>query len=166
VLTIVLKNGETYTATETLKSVSPFTKIEQKNDGGFSGKEIEIKAYFDDLADVDYYYMVKFKSSVSAIPSYDIFDDSFTQGKENFRLYTNENLNTGDELDITLFGISKRYFEYMRKLTAIAGSASGGPFATAPASVRGNIVNTTNPNNYAFGYFNLSETDYRKYVIE
>jgi hypothetical protein len=165
VLTIKL-NGQTYTATETLKSVSPFTKIEQKNDGGFSGKEIEIKAYFDDPADVDNYYMVKFKSSVSAIPSYDIFDDSFTQGKENFRLYTNENLNTGDELDITLFGISKRYFEYMRKLTAIAGSASGRPFATASASVRGNIVNTTNPNNYAFGYFNLSETDYRKYVIE
>ena len=165
VLTIVL-NGETYTATETLKSVSPFTKIEQKNDGGFSGKEIEIKAFFNDPAVVDNYYMVKFKSSILAIPSYDIFDDSFTQGNENFGLYVNENLKTGDELDITLFGISKRYFEYMRKLTAIAGSASGGPFATAPASVRGNIVNTTNPNNYAFGYFNLSETDYRKYVIE
>lgn len=165
VLTIVL-NGETYTATETLKSVSPFTKIEQKNDGGFSGKEIEIKAFFNDPAVVDNYYMVKFKSSILAIPSYDIFDDSFTQGNENFGLYVNENLKTGDELDITLFGISKRYFEYMRKLTAIAGSASGGPFATAPASVRGNIVNKTNPNNYAFGYFNLSETDYRKYVIE
>jgi hypothetical protein len=167
VLTIKL-NGQIYTATETLKSVSPFNirEIEQKNDGGFSGKEIEIKAFFNDPAVVDNYYMVKFKSSILAIPSYDIFDDSFTQGNENFGLYVNENLKTGDELDITLFGISKRYFEYMRKLTAIAGSASGGPFATAPASVRGNIVNTTNPNNYAFGYFNLSETDYRKYVIE
>jgi len=165
VLTIVL-NGETYTATETLKSVSPFTKIEHKNDGGFSAKEIEIKAYFNDPAVDENYYMVKFKSGVSAIPFYDIFDDSFTQGNENFRLYINENLKPGNTVDITLFGISKRYFEYMRKLTAIAGSASGGPFATAPATVRGNIVNTTNPNNFAFGYFNLSETDYRKYVIE
>jgi hypothetical protein len=167
VLTIDL-NEETYTATETLKSVSPFNirGIEQKNDGGFSGKEIEIKAYFNDPAVVDNYYMVKFKSSILAIPSYDIFDDSFTQGNENFGLYINENLKTGDELDITLFGISKRYFEYMRKLTAVAGSASGGPFATAPASVRGNIVNQKNPNNFAFGYFNLSETDYRNYIVQ
>jgi hypothetical protein len=166
-LTIDL-NGETYTATETLKSVSPFNKreIEQKNDGGFSGKEIEIKSFFNDPVGVDNYYMVKFKSSILAIPSYDIFDDSFTQGNENFGLYINENLKTGDELDITLFGISKRYFEYMRKLTAVAGSASGGPFATAPASVRGNIVNQKNPNNFAFGYFNLSETDYRNYIVQ
>lgn len=167
VLTIIL-NDQTYTATETLKSVSPFNirGIEQKNDGGFSGKEIEIKSFFNDPAGVDNYYMVKFKSSVLAIPSYDIFDDSFTQGNENFGLYINENLKTGDELDITLFGISKRYFEYMRKLTAVAGSASGGPFATAPASVRGNIVNQKNPNNFAFGYFNLSETDYRNYIVQ
>ena len=54
----------------------------------------------------------------------------------------------------------------MRKLTAVAGSTSGGPFATAPASVRGNIVNQTDFKNFAFGYFNLSETDYRNYVVE
>ena len=165
VLTIQL-NGQTYTATETLKSVSPFTSIAQKNDGGFTGEEIEIKSFFNDPPDADNYYMVKFKSSILAIPSYDIFDDSFTQGNENFGLYINEDIKTGDNLDITLFGISKRYFEYMRKLTAVAGSASGGPFATAPASVRGNIVNQTDSKNFAFGYFNLSETDYRNYVVE
>lgn len=165
VLTIQL-NGQTYTATETLKSVSPFTSIAQKNDGGFTGEEIEIKSFFNDPPEADNYYMVKFKSSILAIPSYDIFDDSFTQGNENFGLYINEDIKTGDNLDITLFGISKRYFEYMRKLTAVAGSASGGPFATAPASVRGNIINQTDSKNFAFGYFNLSETDYRNYVVE
>lgn len=167
VLTIIL-NGQTYTASETLKSVSPIKSIVQKVNGGFgfSGEEIEIKSFFDDPANADNYYMFKFKSSILAIPSYDIFDDSFTQGNENFGLYINEDIKTGDNLDITLFGISKRYFEYMRKLTAVAGSASGGPFATAPASVRGNIVNQTDSKNFAFGYFNLSETDYRKYVVE
>ncbi len=165
VLTIIL-NGQTYTATETLKGVSSITNISQKNDGGFSGEEIEIKSFFNDPANATNYYMFKFKSNVTAIPSYDIFDDSFTQGNESFGLYINEDLKSGDILDITLFGISKRYFEYMRKLTAVAGSASGGPFATAPASVRGNIINTTDAKNFAFGYFNVSETDYENYVVK
>lgn len=165
VLTIVL-NGQTYSATETLKSVSPITNITQNNNGGFTGKEIEIKSFFNDPGNTDNYYMYKFKSNVTAIPSYDIFDDSFTQGNENFGLYINEDLKSGDNLEITLFGISKRYFEYMRKLTAIAGSSNGGPFATAPASVRGNIINTTDPKNFAYGYFNASETDAKNHIIK
>ena len=165
VLTVVL-NGQTYTATETLKSVTPITTITQKNDGGFTGEEIEIKSFFNDPASANNYYMIKTKSSISPLPSYDIFDDSFTQGNENFGLYINENTKTGDKIDITLFGISKRYFEYMRKLTAVAGSASGGPFSTAPASVRGNLVNQTDSKNFAFGYFNLSETDTKNYIVQ
>jgi hypothetical protein len=162
----VITNGETFTATESLKSVSPITYITQNDKGGFTGKEIEIKSFFNDPGDADNYYMFKTKSSISPIPSYDIFDDSFTQGNENFGLYSNEDIKAGDNLDITLYGISKRYFEYMRKLTAIAGSSSGGPFATPSASVRGNIINQTNSKNFALGYFNVSETDYRNYIIK
>lgn len=47
VMTVVL-NGETYTATETLKGVSPITTIEQNDEGGFSGTDIEIKTFFND----------------------------------------------------------------------------------------------------------------------
>ena len=165
VLTINL-NGQTYTATETLKSVSSITNISQNNKGGFTGDQIEIKSFFNDPTNADNYYMFRFKSNITTIPSYDIFDDSFTQGNENFGLYINEDLKSGDNLDITLFGISKRYFEYMRKLTAVAGSSSGGPFATPPATVRGNIVNQTNSKNFALGYFTLSETDYRNYLVQ
>lgn len=165
VLTIIL-NGQTYTATETLKSVTSITSISQNNEGGFTGNEIEIKSFFNDPANADNYYMFKFKSSILAIPSFDVFDDAFTQGNENFGLYINEDLKKGDILDMTLYGISKRYFEYMRKLTAVAGSASGGPFATAPASVRGNIINTTDAKNFAYGYFNVSETDFKKYTVQ
>jgi hypothetical protein len=165
VLTVV-SNGETFKATESLKSVSPITRFTQKNDGGFTGENIEIKTYFDDPDIVDNYYIFKIQSKISPIPSYDIFDDKFTQGNENFGIYIDENTKPGDELNITLFGISKRYFEYMRKLTAVAGSSSGGPFATPPATVRGNIINQTNSKNFALGYFNVSETDYRNYIVE
>jgi hypothetical protein len=167
VLTIIL-NGQTYTAKETLIGVQPISRTTQQNRGGigFSGDEIEIKSFFNDPANINNYYMFKFKSSILAIPSYDLFDDRFTEGNENFGLYINEDIKAGDNLDITLFGISRRYFDYMRKLTTVAGSTSGGPFATAPASVRGNIVNQTDFKNFAFGYFNLSETDYLNYVVE
>jgi hypothetical protein len=42
----------------------------------------------------------------------------------------------------------------------------GGPFETQPATVRGNCINITNPNNYPFGYFRLSEVDEVIYTIE
>lgn len=159
-------NGQIYNATETLKSVSPLTTITQNDEGGFTGTDIEIKSFFNDPGDADNYYMFKFKSSHAAIPSYDVFEDKFIQGNESFGLYINEDIKTGDNLDITVYGISKRYFDYMRKIITVAGSNSGGPFSTPPATVRGNIVNSTNSNNYALGYFNVSETDFRNYVIQ
>ena len=164
VLNVVL-NGQTYTATETLKSVSPITNIAQKNEGGFNGNDVEIKTYYNDPANVDNYYLFKYKASINAIPIYDVSEDEFYQGNEFFGYFTNENIKTGDNLDITIYGVSKRYFEYMSKLILISGG-SNGPFSTPPATVRGNIVNQINPDNYALGYFNVSETDFRNYVIQ
>lgn len=164
VLTVIL-NGQTYTATETLKSVTSITNIVQNNEGGFSGNEIEIKTYFNDPATVDNYYLFKYKASGNAIPSYDVSEDEFYQGNEFFGYYSDENIKTGDNLDITIYGVSKRYFDYMSKLILISGG-SGGPFSTPPATIRGNIINQTNQKNYALGYFNLSETDFRNYVIQ
>ena len=165
VLTVAL-NGQTYTASETMKSVSPITTIEQNNDGGFSGNDIEIKTFYDDPAIVNNYYLFKFKASTSTIPNYQATEDKFFQGNTNFELYINDKIKSGDNLDITIYGISKQYFEYMNKLIVVAGGSSGGPFSTPPATVRGNIVNQTDPNNYALGYFSASETDFRNYVIQ
>ncbi|MFT6749619.1 MAG: hypothetical protein ACJAQ1_001569, partial [Flavobacterium sp.] len=65
-----------------------------------------------------------------------------------------------------LQSISLPYFNYMSKLINISGSNAGSPFATPPATVKGNIINTTNFGDFALGYFNLSEIDTRNYVIE
>jgi hypothetical protein len=164
VLTVSL-NGETYTATETLKSVSPITHIEQNNEGGFTGDEIEIKTYFNDPDLVDNYYLFRYKASSLAIPYYGVDEDEFFQGNEFFGYFSHEDIKSGDTVGITIYGVSKRYFEYMNKLILIA-EGGGGPFSTPPATVRGNIVNQTNPGNYALGYFNLSETDFRNYILE
>ncbi len=49
----------------------------------------------------------------------------------------------------------------MSVLVSIAGNNGGGPFQSPPATVRGNIINTTNSANYPLGYFSLSEVDIR-----
>lgn len=159
-------NGQTYTATETLKPVPVIDYIEQKNDGGFTGTDIEIKVFFTDNASSDDFYLFKFKPSFTAIPNYDVSEDDFFQGNQFFGVYTNEDLKSGDQLDIGIYGISERYYNYMNILISIAGSNGGSPFQSPPATVRGNIVNTTNEANYALGYFSLSEGDFRNYVVE
>ncbi|WP_293873303.1 DUF4249 family protein [Flavobacterium sp.] len=164
VMNLVL-NGETYTGTETLKSVSPINTITQNNAGGFSGTDVEIKTYYTDPANIANYYLFKYKSSTNVVPSFQVSEDEFYQGNQFFGYYTNGDIKTGDNLDITIYGVSKRYFDYMSKLILISGG-SNGPFSTPPATVRGNIINQINPSNYALGYFSVSETDFRNYIIQ
>ena len=54
----------------------------------------------------------------------------------------------------------------MSILVSIAGSNNGSPFQSPPATVRGNIINNTNFDNYALGYFSVSEVDTQNYVVQ
>lgn len=162
----IIYNDETYTGTETFQSVAPITRIEQNNNGGFTGKDIEIKAYFTDPANVDNYYLYSYQYSNKATVNYDADEDKFFQGNEFFSRSQNDELKTGDVIELTHMGISKEYYNYMKILIGIIGNNSGGPFQTPPATVRGNIKNITKPSNYPLGYFALGETDIRRYVVQ
>jgi hypothetical protein len=164
VLTVLL-NGETYSATETLKPVPPIDFIEQKDNAGFSGKDTEIKAFYTDNGATEDYYLFKFKPSFTAIPIYFLQEDSNFQGNLIFGLYRSDKLESGQNFDVTLSGISKQYFNYMRILVSIAGNSSGSPFQSPSATVRGNIINNTTEANYPLGYFSLSEQDSRNYIV-
>lgn len=164
VLTVVL-NGETYTATETLKSVPSIDAIEQQDNTGFSGKDIEIKAFYTDDGTSDDYYLFDFKPSFTVIPIYFLQEDINFQGNQIFGLYRSEELKSGQNFAVTLSGISKQYYNYMRILVSIAGNTSGSPFQSPSATVRGNIINTTLESNYPLGYFSLSEQDSRSYIV-
>ena len=158
--------GETFTANETLKPVPEIDYIEQNNDGGFSGEETEIKAYFTDPADEENYYFFEFISDIPVIPSLEVYKDEFVNGNSIFGFYTEEDLSTGDELIIRNHGISARFYEFMFILLQQNGEDGGGPFETQPATVRGNCINQTNPDNFPLGYFRLSEVDEFIYIVE
>lgn len=164
-LTVQL-NGETYMATEKLYATPTIESIQQTTVQGFSGDEIQVKFFYQDNGLEDNNYLIGFKYSGVVYPEYGALKDEFFQGNQMFGFYTNPDLKSGDELFMRLQGISLRYYTYLDKIISLSGGNGGSPFATPPATVKGNIVNQTNAQNYPLGYFNLSEIDTRDYVVE
>lgn len=162
----VISAGQTYSATETLKPVPELEQTEQNNEGGFTGDEIEIKIFYTDDGSTDDYYLSRFEPSFSTLPAFEVSEDRFFQGNQIFATYSDEDLAAGQILEFKLAGISQRYYNYMNILLSIAGSNGGSPFQSPPATVRGNIVNSTTESNFALGYFTLSETVSRTVTIE
>ncbi|WP_033962344.1 DUF4249 domain-containing protein [Psychroserpens jangbogonensis] len=162
----ILYNGETYVGTEILKSVSEITRVEQNLEGGFSGEETEIKAFFNDPEDEENYYFFEFTPSLPVTPTLDTFKDEFVNGNEIFGFYIEEDLDQGQSVIIRNHGVSERFYEFMFILLQQIDDGGGGPFETQPATVRGNCINQTNPENFPLGYFRLSEVDEFEYTIE
>lgn len=158
----IIYNGEVFTATESLVSTPDIEYIEQKDGAGFSGDNIELRAFFTDPEGINNYYLFRFLHESLSIQ---IYDDEFTDGNSTFAYFSDGDLEVGDVVRFEIQGISRRFYEYMFILRSQAG-AGGGPFQTQPTIVRGNVINETNPENFAFGYFRLSETNTFNYTIE
>ena len=161
-LTIEYDNA-TYTATEKLLPVAELEQVEQTLNGGFSGEDIELKAYFQDPPGISNYYLFKFFFEDSAIQ---IYDDQFTNGNRTFAYFSDSDLEIGDQVSFEIQGISERFYEYLYILSSQAGENNGGPFQTQPTTVRGNIINETDQDNFAFGYFRLSQSNKLDYTIQ
>ncbi len=165
VLTII-HNGQTYSSTEKLISVPTIENVAQTNDAGFTGDEIEVKFFFQDNGLENNFYLTQFNTTPSNFPEYDVDDDQYFQGNQMFGLYINEDLKPNDLVVFTLHGISERCYNYLNVLLGIAGGNGGSPFSTPPATVRGNIINQTNEENFPLGFFRLSEIDSMSYIVQ
>lgn len=164
-MTITL-NGETYTAIETLTGTPDIEEaIEQNSSGGISGDEVEITYHYQDNGAQENFYLNRVISPRVSFPEFEGEDDEFSNGSMMAETYSHEDLKPGDVLSIRLYGISKRYHMYFNKLL-LASGGSGSPFPTIPTAVRGNIVNQTNSENFAFGYFRLAEVAVKDYTVQ
>jgi hypothetical protein len=161
---MVMVNGEVYTATEKMYAVPEIQYVEQNNDIGFSDDIIEIKYFFQDNGEEENYYLDSFTIDNLTYPIYGISSDKFFQGNMMYGIFLYDEFETGDDVDIKLYGISSGYYNYMRVL--FNSTDAGGPFPIPVGTVRGNLVNQTNPDNYALGYFRLSEVDQITYIVE
>jgi len=161
-LTIQYKD-ETYTATEILQPVVELEEIVQSKNGGFNSDEYELKGYYSDPVEESNFYLFRliFKDI-----SLQIYDDEFTNGNRTFAYFSDEDLAPGDKVFYEIQGISEQFYNYLFILRSQAGDSNGGPFQTQPTTVRGNIINITNPDNFAFGYFRLSQSNLMSYEIK
>ncbi len=162
----ILYQGETYTAIDTLLDTPQIIRVEQKNDAGFLGNETEVKFFFNDFVNETNHYFIRIDDPYKVIPEYGVLEDRFFQNNEMFSLYYSEDLKPSDTLKCTLNGVTLNYYNYMNVLLTQTGTNSAGPFSTPTSTVRGNVVNQTNFDNFALGYFRLSKTSVREYIIQ
>ncbi len=160
----VIHNNQTYSAQEKLIATPPIRDVDQRNDLGLNSDEIGVRINFIDTPNEPNFYLFRFGTSVNAFPEYQIIDDQFTEGNVTSWLYSNKNLKKDSEMNFILYGISESYHTYMK--IVLANSSGSGAFGPSPTRVKGNIINVTNRDNYALGYFRLSETNSYNYVIQ
>jgi len=170
---VVEYDGETYMAKEVLTPVTEIMAVFQSRESGFDKNALEVNIEFLDPVNEENFYLTRFQRRGDLFPTLFDVKDEFTNGNIMNFFYekrTDEDtgekeFEPGDIVDISLFGISEQYYNYIKLLIEQSG-AEGGPFSTVPAEVRGNCYNVTNPDHYAYGYFRLTEVDKRIYQFK
>lgn len=154
---------EIYQAEESMMTVTDLAYITQNNGTVFSNEYVELKAYFEDPVEEENYYFYKFEALKDH--TINVTEDRLLNGNEMFAIFVSEELKKGDQVKVSLYGVSKQYYNYMFTLISQSGENMG-PFVTQPATVKGNIVNLTNAENFALGYFRVSQEDTYTYVVD
>ncbi|RKN14245.1 DUF4249 domain-containing protein [Aquimarina sp. AD1] len=157
----VIYEGETYKATTQLIPTVAIDNVEQGDGTLFDGDETEVIVFFTDEGNREDFYLFDFDFNLY-LPS----EDRFYQGESFNFSYFYEDMVGGEQVTIKILGIDERYYNYSNILIEQSEQDGGNPFQTPPAQIRGNIINTTNPDNFALGYFNLSEANRFQFTIE
>jgi hypothetical protein len=169
----VIHDGQTYIAQETMISVVEIAEINQSIEDGFDDEVLEVNILFDDPADEENFYFFRFQEQGDLLPELLDISDEFTNGNQMTIFYekeedediNQEEFEAGDVVDIKFHGVSERYYNYIRLLIEQYDSV-GNPFSATPVPLKGNCTNPANPDQYAFGYFRLSETVTTSYTFQ
>lgn len=153
--------GQQYKGTTQLYTTVPILGVEQE-EGIFDSDEVLLKVRYSDPADTENYYLFSYLSKHGKALT--ITDDEQYNGNQVTTLY-NEKFDPGDSLQIQIQGIDKNFYRYLSILLD-QSDLTNNPFATAPTTVRGNMINVTHPENFPLGYFRISQTFEFNYVIE
>jgi len=152
----IISEGQTYKGKAVKIKSSPLLKVKQGDKTLFAGNETEVIATFNDPINIENYYLFDFSKN-----SFSILEDRFFDGEmyDISNYFSEDEIELPETITVSMSGISKRYHTYFRILQSQSGQNSGGPFQSVPSSLLGNMINTTNENNFPLGYFHISETD-------
>ncbi|GAA3629072.1 DUF4249 domain-containing protein [Flavivirga jejuensis] len=169
----VIHDGETYSANETLTPVVDIDAITQSVESGFNDEDLEVNIIFTDPEAEENYYLFKFQKEGDLLPTLEDGDDEFVNGNKVTWWFEKEEDDDTDEIEafmpgdtvsIEFYGISEAFSNYMQILIEQAEGA--GLFSTTPVPLKGNCINTTNADNYAFGYFRLTQVVRTSYTFQ
>ena len=165
--------GQFFLASTRYVPTVPIDNLQQGDDILFDDEDIEVEITFTDDPSRDDFYVFDFDFN-----EFLVTEDEFFQGQEfKFSYFYDKNLEPGQEVDISILGADREFFNYMDKLIE-QGGINPGPFGTPAATVRGNLFNVTEldnidvfdnvdmPNNFALGYFAVVQEFKQTITIE
>jgi hypothetical protein len=145
----------TYTATETLVLSTPLENLEQGENTLITGDQVEAIVTLTDRPEPGNYYLIDFGYNNLLVTR-----DEFYNGNQiSFSFFYDKYFPKNTPTPIYLMGVDKDFYTYMQILISHVGQDGGSPFATAKSTLRGNIQNSTNSQDYPLGYFRVVERD-------
>ncbi|HLV51624.1 MAG TPA: DUF4249 family protein [Flavobacterium sp.] len=163
-LTVVYKD-EVYKAVSTPLQAPEITDIQQTENNNMGGDWYEFRFYYQDNPDEENYYLSQMIAPTSV--SFGTWNDQFDNGNltSDLFIFLKEDVESGDTLYYAINSINKDYYNYLSKILSISGSATN-PFASPMGTIKGNIVNQTNKDNHALGYFHIAKRNYYTYIVK
>lgn len=170
----IIYDGQTYTANDTMNQVADIIDVFQDTEDGFDDETIELHIVFNDFEAEGDNYFFKYERPQDLLPILESGDDEFINGNEvDWWFEINEDddeegeikpLAPGDVVTISMHSISRPYYNYIDIVIDQLGGV--GLFESTPVAIKGNCINTTNPDNYAHGYFRVTQKNTIIYTVE
>lgn len=157
---IIEHEGRKYIAQTKYVPAVPIIRLTQGDGTLFEDDETEVIISFKDNPEQDNFYIFDFDFG-----EFLVTDDEFYQGQQfEFSYFYDRTFESGKELEISILGADKTFYNYMGQLIEQTGDLQG-PFQTPVATVRGNVFDITEldnkdvfdnvgePNIFPLGYF-------------
>ncbi len=171
-LDIYLDDGRHYRSVpELLYEVSPIDSMYFRENLALHEEDEGYLILLDSKDPVGIKNFYRWKHFVDGVAQNEPFDlvigfDEFTDGNSFIGFQINLNpVQLGDSVRAEQWSISESYYDYLftlRQQTAFIG----GLFDPPPASIKGNVVNVDDSDDYALGYFNVSAISAIEGVVE
>jgi len=160
----IIDGSDTFRATQTFVPTVPFNRVEQETVSGFGGDVTRLTGFFDDPAGEPNFYLFSYEDPETF--EIDTGNDEFADGNEAITVFfLDDDVEAGTDVELTIRGLDSRGFQFYQTLIQQTADGGGGPFDTQPATVRGNIVNTADASDFAFGYFKVTQVFEITYTI-
>lgn len=161
--------GEPFIARSRFTPTSIIDTVTQGEGGLFNEDDIEVNIQFTDTTGREDFYVFDFDFGEFITSS-----DEFFQGQQfAFSFFYDSELEAGDLVNISILGADEPFFDYMNSILEQSQQGANGPFQTPAATIRGNIImaqdidnNINRPNEFALGYFAISQEFKTSLVIE